>query len=77
VTYVALAGNIIAMARTVWRVYDGLRLDDNDGEFALWSEDDLIVALHALGKSIDAADAYLRRGSADVDSTFVQRPPDA
>jgi hypothetical protein len=60
VTYVALAGNIIAMARTVWRVYDGLRLDANDGEFALWSEDDLIVALHALGKAIDAADAYAR-----------------
>ena len=39
---------ILDAASEVARIYEGLRLDANDGEFALWSEDDLVAALHAL-----------------------------
>jgi hypothetical protein len=30
------------------RVYEGLRLGEHDGEFDLWSEDDLVRALHGI-----------------------------
>jgi len=36
-------------------IYEGLRTDANDGEFALWTEDDLVAELHKVR-------ALLRRG---------------
>jgi hypothetical protein len=38
----------VEAAQRVNRIYEGLRTDENDGTFALWSEDDLVAALHAL-----------------------------
>lgn len=43
-------------ARDVERIYEGLRQDANDGEFALWTMDDLVVALHELGDEIRELD---------------------
>lgn len=40
--------DVAEAAETVDRIYEGLRTDANDGEFALWSEDDLVAALHKL-----------------------------
>ena len=44
--------DVIAAAVDVWEIYDGLCQDASDGTFALWSEDDLIVALQKLGKAL-------------------------
>lgn len=40
---------ILDAARKATRIYFGLAHDENDGEFALWREDDLVAALHELG----------------------------
>jgi hypothetical protein len=39
---------IARAAHKVDEIYEGLRTDASDGEFSIWSEDDLMVALHAL-----------------------------
>jgi len=39
-------------AEKVVKIYEGLRVDANDGEFAFWSEDDLVVALHDLSDEV-------------------------
>lgn len=41
-------GKLVSDALEVSRIYEGLRTDANDGEFALWKEEQLIVALHKL-----------------------------
>lgn len=43
-------------AREVSKVYAGLCADASDGEFALFSEDELIAALHRLGLLVVGAD---------------------
>lgn len=43
---------ILDAARRVDRIYVGLCHDENDGEFALWKEDDLLGALHGLGTAL-------------------------
>lgn len=43
------AERIVTQARRVDRVYEGLRTDESDGSFALWSVDDLVRELHRLG----------------------------
>jgi hypothetical protein len=40
--------DVVEAAHRVDEIYEGLRTDANDGEFALWSEGDLLKALHAL-----------------------------
>lgn len=47
---------IAEAAREVDRIYEGLRTDENDGEFALWSEDALVAALHALRPALARLD---------------------
>lgn len=47
---------IAKAAQDVERIYEGLRQGADDGEFALWSEDDLIVALHNLRPALEAFD---------------------
>jgi hypothetical protein len=41
-------------AQKVDEIYEGLRTDATDGEFSLWSEDDLVAALHALRPALAA-----------------------
>jgi hypothetical protein len=36
------------------RIYEGLRTDANDGEFALWSEDDLVAELHSIRAAVSS-----------------------
>lgn len=43
-------------AREVAEIYEGLRVGANDGEFDLWSMDDLLHALHALGDEVTFLD---------------------
>lgn len=56
---------ILDGALLVERVYEGLRTDAMDGEFALWSHDDLIVALHRLGDALRGVPIPLARSYRD------------
>jgi hypothetical protein len=56
-------------ARAVVRIYRGLANDENDGEFALWSEHDLVHAIVALdvtlyvhGAPVEPTEAPMGRG---------------
>jgi hypothetical protein len=51
-------------AGRVDEIYEGLRTDANDGTFALWSEDDLVAALHELG-NVRRRAVLSREGNAD------------
>lgn len=45
---------VVEAARAVDRIYEGLRVDANDGTFSLWTEDDLVAALHELRPALAA-----------------------
>ncbi len=42
----------VEKAQAVDDVFNGLAMDENDGEFALWSQDDLIGAIFAMRKAL-------------------------
>lgn len=54
-------------AREVAEIYEGLRVGASNGEFDLWSMDDLVHALHALGDELTFLD----------DARALARPKDA
>ena len=66
ISYVNLEAlvEIAKAARLVDRIYEGLRTDENDGEFALWSEDQLVAALHALRPALARLDGEATEGDA-------------
>ena len=53
---------VVEAAKRVDVIYEGLRMDANDGSFALWSELDLCGALHDLGYAVSGLDAAALAG---------------